>query len=119
MLPTVQPPQDNHLGAVEWHSTPAVSGGQVVVEEPRAVSELVDKWLADNTVDDAEQMTALQAIGSQVKGESRSGGTEWQPLLLLLTGAAGTGKSFASKACLLYTSPSPRDATLSRMPSSA
>ena len=25
----------------------------------------------------------------------------------------------ASKACLLYTSPSPRDATLSRMPSSA
>ena len=25
----------------------------------------------------------------------------------------------AAKACLLYTSPSPRDATLSRMPSSA
>ena len=27
--------------------------------------------------------------------------------------------SDAAKACLLYTSPSPRDATLSRMPSSA
>ena len=27
--------------------------------------------------------------------------------------------SFDSRACLLYTSPSPRDATLSRMPSSA
>ena len=27
--------------------------------------------------------------------------------------------SMPSKACLLYTSPSPRDATLSRMPSSA
>ena len=27
--------------------------------------------------------------------------------------------SFDSMACLLYTSPSPRDATLSRMPSSA
>ena len=27
--------------------------------------------------------------------------------------------SQAAKACLLYTSPSPRDATLSRMPSSA
>ena len=29
----------------------------------------------------------------------------------------GAGKGFS--ACLLYTSPSPRDATLSRMPSSA
>ena len=29
----------------------------------------------------------------------------------------GSGGSF--KSCLLYTSPSPRDATLSRMPSSA
>ena len=28
-------------------------------------------------------------------------------------------KGQASKSCLLYTSPSPRDATLSRMPSSA
>ena len=28
-------------------------------------------------------------------------------------------KSFGKKICLLYTSPSPRDATLSRMPSSA
>ena len=32
-------------------------------------------------------------------------------------GCAGTGKTFIT--CLLYTSPSPRDATLSRMPSSA
>ena len=30
-----------------------------------------------------------------------------------------TIKSYDSYACLLYTSPSPRDATLSRMPSSA
>ena len=36
---------------------------------------------------------------------------------MFLFGAAGTGKSFIT--CLLYTSPSPRDATLSRMPSSA
>ena len=28
-------------------------------------------------------------------------------------------KSFCTYSCLLYTSPSPRDATLSRMPSSA
>ena len=29
------------------------------------------------------------------------------------------GETISSKSCLLYTSPSPRDATLSRMPSSA
>ena len=31
----------------------------------------------------------------------------------------GLGMMECKKACLLYTSPSPRDATLSRMPSSA
>ena len=31
----------------------------------------------------------------------------------------GTGTIAARDSCLLYTSPSPRDATLSRMPSSA
>ena len=35
---------------------------------------------------------------------------------VLLYGDAGTGKS---SACLLYTSPSPRDGATSRMPSSA
>ena len=42
---------------------------------------------------------------------------------ILITGASqGIGKATAieaAKACLLYTSPSPRDAQLSRMPSSA
>ena len=36
---------------------------------------------------------------------------------LLLTGSLGSMTKFGD--CLLYTSPSPRDATLSRMPSSA
>ena len=38
------------------------------------------------------------------------------------TGGSAVGKGgrkLSYKACLLYTSPSPRDATLSRMPSSA
>ena len=40
---------------------------------------------------------------------------------LIAYGVAGTGKTFISlyKACLLYTSPSPRDRQKSRMPSSA
>ena len=34
-------------------------------------------------------------------------------------GTTKASQARARKACLLYTSPSPRDATLSRMPSSA
>ena len=37
----------------------------------------------------------------------------------LFTGDAGSGESEIRKCCLLYTSPSPRDRTRSRMPSSA
>ena len=37
----------------------------------------------------------------------------------LLSGEAQILSTGFSEACLLYTSPSPRDATLSRMPSSA
>ena len=39
-------------------------------------------------------------------------------LLIVFTGN-GKGKTTASLGCLLYTSPSPRDSALSRMPSSA
>jgi S-DNA-T family DNA segregation ATPase FtsK/SpoIIIE len=38
---------------------------------------------------------------------------------LLIAGTTGSGKSVGINACLLYTSPSPRDGLLSRMPSSA
>ena len=43
--------------------------------------------------------------------------------LVVITGLSGSGKSSLAfdtiYACLLYTSPSPRDRTRSRMPSSA
>ena len=38
---------------------------------------------------------------------------------ILPTNIKKTFQDFLDKGCLLYTSPSPRDATLSRMPSSA
>ena len=38
---------------------------------------------------------------------------------LLIEDVPGVGKTSLAKACLLYTSPSPRDRTRSRMPSSA
>ena len=40
------------------------------------------------------------------------------PYVNVETNAGWTGDDYTG-ACLLYTSPSPRDATLSRMPSSA
>ena len=36
-----------------------------------------------------------------------------------IVGESGSGKSITALSCLLYTSPSPRDGLLSRMPSSA
>jgi len=58
----------------------------------------------------------LEAFGNYTKNYSRiydaAAGTEIEPGW----GFAETGMFIS---CLLYTSPSPRDATLSRMPSSA
>ena len=47
---------------------------------------------------------------------------EYDPITLEIIQSslqATADEMFASISCLLYTSPSPRDATLSRMPSSA
>ena len=58
-------------------------------------------------------LTAYSSININVGGGSTEIATE-------LKAKASTGKAIAmSMVCLLYTSPSPRDATLSRMPSSA
>ena len=40
-------------------------------------------------------------------------------IFIITMESVGSNKLFVPKVCLLYTSPSPRDATLSRMPSSA
>ena len=39
--------------------------------------------------------------------------------MMVVMGLSGSGKSTLLRCCLLYTSPSPRDGLLSRMPSSA
>ena len=60
---------------------------------------------------------ALAAV--VVYGAASLGPEGVTPVKLALVGAAVTATSTSVITCLLYTSPSPRDATLSRMPSSA
>ena len=57
----------------------------------------------------AEVAKVLGAIEADEEGRR-----EGEPAVVAVEAGTGTGKT-----CLLYTSPSPRDATLSRMPSSA
>ena len=49
----------------------------------------------------------------------KMGGLRKKMPITYITSLLGTLANVPSKDCLLYTSPSPRDATLSRMPSSA
>ena len=47
------------------------------------------------------------------------GGSTWEEVVQLAKEIEKAGATIINTGCLLYTSPSPRDATLSRMPSSA
>ena len=58
-----------------------------------------------------EELKTLRHIGSRLQGHPNMNET---PGVDMSTGSLGQGVS-----CLLYTSPSPRDRSLSRMPSSA
>ena len=61
--------------------------------------------------------TAYLAIGGWLTGTTFV--TSWYTHGLASSYLAGANFLTAAVSCLLYTSPSPRDATLSRMPSSA
>ena len=75
---------------------------------------LIDAWLANNggaTADDVCSTTGIVWTHNYTAGSENTG-----------CGASGTVLvtfTATDNCCLLYTSPSPRDATLSRMPSSA
>ena len=75
---------------LEW-VTQEIVGDEYIVNFPAGASDQPDRWRPDR-----KTIAEIQAAD-----------------LIISNGVA------APYACLLYTSPSPRDATLSRMPSSA
>ena len=85
-----------------WKIAPALAAGCTVVHKPAESSPLTARLL----VEIAEEAGLPPGVLNTVNGFGEEAGKALceHPLI---------------KACLLYTSPSPRDATLSRMPSSA
>ena len=74
-------------------------------------------------IDDAYKMEATNETGEilHMDGSKALGASEsaFRPMQLLLTSLGGCSAIDIINVCLLYTSPSPRDRTRSRMPSSA
>ena len=82
-------------------------GGVVPELAARSHMEKID-WIVQKAIKDSgRKIEEIDAVAS----------TAGPGLIVCLSVGLGFGKAFA--LCLLYTSPSPRDATLSRMPSSA
>ena len=74
-----------------------------------------DIYVRQSKVDGYRARSAYKLIEIDEKFKIFKGG-----LSVIDIGAApGSWSQYALKACLLYTSPSPRDGLLSRMPSSA
>ena len=96
-------------------------------QKPMTKTQLVANLAEATGSDKVTANRALEALADIVSKEVAAGGAVTLPGLGKFQCRArpermvrnpATGEQFM-KACLLYTSPSPRDATLSRMPSSA
>ena len=94
------------IGAGENHA--AIAESAVVAQKAPVLSELAAN------IGDA-QTRNRGTLGGAIASKTRS--SDWNAALLALDATIHTTK--ASHICLLYTSPSPRDRTRSRMPSSA
>ena len=67
-----------------------------------------------------KQLTvALKDEQATVQLGNKLASTVGDGAIIYLHGDLGAGKTTFTRGCLLYTSPSPRDGLLSRMPSSA
>ena len=106
-------------------------GGRGVMQFGKSRAKLVNKEMSKITFADVagidEAIEELNEIKEFLKNPKKFQDMGAKiPHGVLLYGPPGTGKTLIAKAvageagvCLLYTSPSPRDGLLSRMPSSA
>ena len=105
--------------------TPAQKAAQEVVRRQAAIIELRNKLAEAKTVEQGGNLiaaailyegaqTEVESIGVSAKGIDAESAATLEGLTRV---RLALGEKHAT--CLLYTSPSPRDATLSRMPSSA
>ena len=89
-----------------------ILGPVVDVEFPPDALPEINRALAFDVVIDGETQEIRAEVAQQI-GDSRVRAIALKPTDGLVRGTP------VRNTCLLYTSPSPRDATLSRMPSSA
>ena len=99
--------------------------------KPESLQQLAPRLRGEQTLgDDSDGIASLNPIGATeaIAYDFLSrGGKHSRPFIALavydaMNGSLATlsgGDEVVNEYCLLYTSPSPRDATLSRMPSSA
>ena len=98
-----------HRGASVFASLAALALGGVGAKAETASKQADAFPLFDNYIKVGGQDTSLTGDGAAFQARTQ------QPKV----GSAGIEDFHYTKDCLLYTSPSPRDGLLSRMPSSA
>ena len=107
----------------EWESLPAHNASQIEILSMTESGELFGFVYYPNSIvhsiDKGETWSELYSGGLIKPDENYIPILKYSPSGELLMAVREAMYVYNSNTCLLYTSPSPRDATLSRMPSSA
>ena len=91
--------------------------GNTIVDEARVVQ--LGKGLGDRGQFLPDRMKAAETVFQEFVSIAKTHDVAPYAIQAVATSAARRAMNARTWFCLLYTSPSPRDATLSRMPSSA
>ena len=102
-------------------SSAAAATAAAATESPNSSNQTFESWDDENVSLKQKLLRGIYAHGfeqpSPIQKKAIIPMTQGNDLLA--QAQSGTGKTGAFTACLLYTSPSPRDRQKSRMPSSA